>query len=519
MNYRTGFFVLLVAAAGLAAGIVVLSSNSRPAAPKSGPAASEARPSGSAQPNPETESNTAPKLVPLQLSPQRLQTIGVTFAPVVRKAVEDHIRVAGNVDVDEEKLSYVQTRFPGWIQKVFANANYQYVRKGEPLFTIYSQELAATEQEFLLALHNRQSAGSQYGTAVQEAGWLVDAARQRLRQWNVPEDQIAQLERTGKAANAIPVLSPVSGFVTERNALPNQFVQPDTRLYTIANLAQVWVYAQVFQNDIGRIKTGDPATVTVDAYPGQSFRGRVQQILPQVDPATRTVRVRLIFANRKLLLKPGMYVNVDLDVLLGTQTVVPVSGVLQSGTQQIVFLDKGNGYLEPRIVETGLRVDDHFIVLKGLQPGERIVSSANFLIDSEAQLQAAAGQFAPPPPGAGGLGGTAAVTLPEQGNIEFSSTPNPPRRGNNVFRVKVTDAAGKPVAGANVKLTLSMPAMPAMGMAAMSVTATLADQGNGIYEGAGNLNSGGSWQVTILVQKDGQTIASRQLSVTATGGM
>ncbi|HET9743081.1 MAG TPA: FixH family protein [Terriglobales bacterium] len=519
MNYRTGFFVLLVVAAGLAAGIVVSWSNSRPPAPQSGSAAPEAAPPASAQSNSKAESNAAPKLVPLQLSPQRMQTIGVTFAPVLRKAVEDHIRVAGNVDLDEERLSYVQTRFPGWIQKVFANANYQYVRKGEPLFTIYSQELAGTEQELLLALRNRQSAGSQSGTAGQEAGWLVDAARQRLRQWNVPEDQIAQLERTGKAPNAIPVLSPVSGFITDRNALPNQFVHPDTRLYTIADLSQVWVYAQVFQNDIGRIKLGDPATVTIDAYPGRSFRGRVQQILPQVDPATRTVRVRLIFDNPKLLLKPGMYVNVDLDVPLGTQTVVPVSGVLQSGTRQIVFLDKGNGYLEPRAVDTGPRVDDRFIVLKGLQAGERIVSSANFLIDSEAQLQAAAGQFAPPPPGAGGLGGTAAVTLAEQVNIEFSSTPSPPRKGNNVFRIKLSDPAGKPVAGANVKLTFFMPAMPAMGMAAMNASAVLVDRGNGVYEGNAALNSGGSWQVTIVAQKDGQTIASRRLSVTATGGM
>jgi Cu(I)/Ag(I) efflux system membrane fusion protein/cobalt-zinc-cadmium efflux system membrane fusion protein len=184
----------------------------------------------------------------------------------------------------------------------------------------------------------------------------------------------------------------------ERSALPNQFVQPESKLYTIADLSVVWVYAQVFQNDVGRLKTGDPATVTVDAYSGRAFRGRVQQILPQVDPATRRVRVRLVFENPHLLLKPGMYVNVSLAVPLGTQLVIPASGVLQSGMHQIAFVDHGDGHLEPRQIETGLHVGDSFVVLKGLHAGDRIVSSANFLVDSESQLQSALGQYAPPHP-------------------------------------------------------------------------------------------------------------------------
>ncbi|HEX5434641.1 MAG TPA: FixH family protein, partial [Candidatus Angelobacter sp.] len=425
------------------------------------------------------------------------------------------------VDVDEERLAYVQTRFPGWIQKVFADATYQYVRKGQPLFTIYSQDLVSTEQEFLLALKNRQTlAGTQRGTAADEADWLLNAARQRLRQWNVSDSEIARLEKTGETEREITVQSPVSGYITERNALPNQFVQPESRLYTIADLSQVWVYAQVFQTDIGRLKTGDPARVTVDSYPGRAFHGRVQQILPQVDAATRTVRVRLVFENPGLLLKPGMYVNIDLGVPLGTQLVVPSSGVLQSGTRQIAFVDHGNGYLEPREIETGLRVSDNLVVLKGLKAGERIVSSANFLIDSEAQLQAAIGQFAPPPPGAGGAGGTAAVSIPQQtANLDLTTEPSPPHKGANTFRVKLTDASGKPIAGAQVTVTFYMPAMPAMGMAAMNTTATLADKGNGLYEGSGELGSGGTWQVTITGQKNGQTLASKQMNVSATGGM
>ena len=522
MNYRKAFFVILVLAVGLAAGLVYLLRQTRSGQIQSA-RSTAAQNSASALPTeqaPQQPESATSNLSPVQLSPERLQSIGVKFAVVKRQPVQDEIRVSGNVDVNEERLAYVQTRFPGWIQKVFADATYQYVRKGQPLFTIYSQDLVSTEQEFLLALKNKQTlTNSQTGTASHEADWLVDAARQRLRQWNVPENEITRMEKTGEVQREISVQSPVSGYITERNALPNQFVQPETKLYTIADLSQVWVYAQVFQTDVGRLKTGDTATVTVDAYPGRSFRGRVQQILPQVDATTRTVRVRLVFENPGLLLKPGMYLNVVLGVPLGSQLIIPASGALQSGTRQIAFVDKGNGYLEPRQIETGLHVGDSFVVLKGLREGERIVASANFLVDSEAQLQAAIGQFAPPPPGAGGAGGTAATPLAQAANIEFTADPSPPHKGGNTFRVRLTDASGKPITGAQVTVTFYMPAMPAMGMAAMKTTATLTDKGNGLYEGTGELGSGGSWQVTITVQKNGQTLASKQMNVSATGGM
>jgi Cu(I)/Ag(I) efflux system membrane fusion protein/cobalt-zinc-cadmium efflux system membrane fusion protein len=201
--------------------------------------------------------------------------------------------------------------------------------------------------------------------------------------------------------------------------------------------------------------------------------------------------------------------------------VIPASGVLQSGTRQIAFVDHGNGYLEPRQIETGLRVGDDFVVAKGLRAGERVVNSANFLIDSEAQLQAALGQFAPPPPGAGGAGGTAAVpALPQKiANIEFSAEPSPPHKGSNTFRVQLTGASGNPIAGAHVTVTFFMPAMPSMGMAAMKTAAALTDKGNGLYEATGELGSGGTWQVTITAQKNGQTLASKQINVNASGGM
>lgn len=285
-------------------------------------------------------------------------------------------------------------------------------------------------------------------------------------------------------------------------------MQPSTRLYTVADLSHVWVYAQVFQDDVGRIRPGDTAQITVDSYPGLIFTGQIEAILPQVDMATRTVRVRIEIANPGLKLKPGMFVNVDVKAGLGRQLIVPASAVFQTGTRQLVFLNHGNGSLEPKEITVGPRVGDDFIVLKGLEAHQSIVTSANFLIDSESQLQAAAGSFVPPPPGAGS--NAPPTTAPAaQANIDFTTDPNPPQKGSNVFRVKLTGANGTPTIGAELTVTFYMAAMPAMGMGALNTTIRLTDKGNGMYEGSGSLGSGGTYQVTISAQKNGQTIATK----------
>ncbi len=459
--------------------------------------------------------NADPGLVPLQLSPQRMQEIGVTTALVELKNVSDGLNVPGNVDIDEERLSYVQTRFPGWIQDVSADATYQYVRKGQRLFTVYSPDLVSSEQEYLLARKDESAfAQDAHGMGAQEGGWLLKAAEERLLQFGVPPQTMADLEQSGQVQRNIAIESPASGYIIERNALPNAYVQPDTKLYTIADLSTVWVYANVFQDDVGRLKPGDAAQVTVDAYPGRHFNGRIDQILPQVDMATRTVRVRLVFSNPGVILKPGMYVNVAIAVRLGRQMVIPSSAVLQTGTRAIAFVDHGNGSLEPRTVETGPQLDDSVVVLSGLKPGEKVVSSANFLVDSEAQLQAAAGAFAPAAPQP-----AASAAKASQIQIDFSTEPNPPRPGGNKVRVKLTGSDGKPLPSVQVTAAFFMPAMPDMGMAAVHAAATLVDKGNGLYEGPLQLPSGGTWQVTVTVQRGGQTLATERLSATATGGM
>jgi Barrel-sandwich domain of CusB or HlyD membrane-fusion/YtkA-like len=391
------------------------------------------------------------------------------------------------------------------------------VRQGQPLLTIYSPDLVTAEQEYLVAKelwaqttipgHTTGSHGSQS---------LLHAATERLKHWQIPDREIARLKESGKISQEIEIDSPASGFIIDRKAFPNMYVQPGTKLYAVADLSTVWVYAQIFQNDIGRVKVGDPALVTVDSYPGQTFPAHVSFIWLEVDQATRRARVRLEIPNPDLKLLLGMFVNVELGLPLGDRLVIPASGVFQSGTRQIVFVEHGDGYFEPRDIEVGARAGDDFVVLKGLEAGERIVTSANFLIDSESQLQAALGSFAPPPPG---VGAAAAMNAPQGPTLEYSSDPSTPRAGSNNFRVKLTGTDGAAITGAQVTVTFFMPAMPAMGMAAMRSVATLSEKGGGIYEGEGEVQMGGTWQVTVLATKAGQTIAQKQFSVTAEGSM
>jgi RND family efflux transporter MFP subunit len=459
-------------------------------------------------------------LGPVQLTNEQMNSIGVRTGTVEYKQLNDEIRATGTVDIDERLQSSVQVRFSGYIRKVFADATYQYVRKGDPLFTIYSPELVATQEEYLLARRNQNALSSSSVDGVASgAASLASAAEQRLRQWDIPSSEIAKLQETGKAISELSINSPASGYIMERNALPNMFVEPATKLYSLADLSRVWVNAQVFQNDVGRLKRGDSSSITVDAYPGRTFQGHVEEILPQVDMTTRTVKVRLAVGNPGVALKPGMFVNVDLMSGLGRQLTVPASAVFQTGLRQIVFVDHGSGSLEPRDVSLGARVGDDFVVLKGLQPHQQIVTSANFLLDSESQLQAAASSYTPPAAGAG----QQATAKPEGQRltitIDLSTDPNPAHKGSNLFRVKLSGANGQPIAGADVTVTFFMAAMPAMGMGAMNTTSHLSAKGFGVYEGTGVLESGGTWQVTVTAKQNGQTIGTKQLRVNAEGGM
>jgi RND family efflux transporter MFP subunit len=521
-NYRNAFWIALTGNLALIAILGGLWWNSHRPSPRLQAVpehASAAESQESGPQGPATSQSEVP-LAPIQLSAERLQSIGVKFGVVARKPVEDEIRTTGTVAIDETRLSYVQTRISGHIEKVFADATYQYVRKGQPLFTLHSPELIAAEREYLLAKQSaREMSQSAVPGVASGVASLLDSTKDRMGQWNIPEKEMARLESTGEVVDALEIDSPVSGYITERNALPNMMVQPETRLYTVADLSVVWALAQVFQDDLGRVKVGTPASLTVDSYPGRIFHGRVDFIYPDVDMTTRTARVRLVFSNPKLTLTPGMYVNVILAVPLGEQLVIPTSGVLQSGARQIVFIDRGAGYLEPREVQLGPQAGDEYIVLKGLKAGERIVTSANFLVDSESQLQAAIGSFVPPPHGAGAAAAMNGPAAQASVQIEFTTDPSPAHKGTNLYRVQLRAADGSPVTGTAVSVRSYMAAMPEMGMAAMNVPTQLNEKGNGVYEGEVKLDSGGTWQITITVAKNGAPVASKQLSLIAEGGM
>ena len=513
-NYRIAFFAALGVNLLLLAGGGALWWRSHSAAVSQvAPAATAAlAPPASARVGNGESSQESP-LAPVQISSQQLQRIGVRIGEVRRQSVSDVIRTTGSVAIDERGLAYVQVRFAGYIQKVFVDSTYQYVRRGQPLFSIYSPELLSTEREYLLARESQQRLARSPDPAVaRDAASLVDASAERLALWGVPRREIERLRATGRIRRDLVIDSPVTGYVTQREALPNAYAEPGTRLYTVANLSTIWVFAHVFQNDLGRLKVGDRARLTVDTYPGRRFTGRVDFIYPEIDPSTRTARVRLRFANPTLKLVPGMFVNVSLESPMGEQVVIPTSGVLQTGTRQIVFVDRGDGDFAPREVRLGAEVDGEYIVLKGLKPGERIVTSANFLIDSQSQLGAALSAFAPPPAAPQAAGAP-------QVHLAVSLQPNPPRVGRNLIRVTLTDLKGGPVEGAQVSATFVLPGMPSMGMAGKQVAVQLSPVENGAYQGSVTLTGGGTWQVAVVARKGSQVLATQRLSVDAAGGM
>ncbi len=456
------------------------------------------------------------KLAPILIPPARQQLIGLKFATVKQQDLVDSISATGTVETDEQSATYVQTRFSGWIRRVMADQTWQYVKQGQPIFTIYSPDLVSAENEYLLAARQAKSLSKSSIDGVADgATSMVSASLDRLKLFGVPASELRRLEREGKARDEIAIVAPTSGYIVDRQAFPNQYAEPSMRLFTIANLSTVWVYAAIFQNQIAQIKNGDPVTISVDSYPGREFTGNIDFIWSALDPVSRTAKVRINLPNPEGELKIGMFVNVNLKQRLGRGILISDASVLQTGLHNIAFVDRGDGYLEPRELELGQRLSGGYVVRKGLVAGDRIVSSANFLVDSESQLQAAVGAYVPPPPGASAAGQAAAQTA----TIEMKTEPSPPRKGKNAITLVLRDSFGAPIDGANVSVVFYMPPMPAMGMAAMRRVATAPAQGSGTYSAIVSLDSGGGWQVSASASKAGQQVATLQTDLTASGGM
>ena len=318
------------------------------------------------------------------------QLIGVRSVPAVHATLEEEIRTVGTVGYDERGFAQVTLRTSGWVREVFVDSIGRPVRKGEPLFTFYSPDLLATQDEYLLAVNTQAHlAASPLDDAKANADALVASARERLRLWDVTDSQIAALERRGQGNPVLTVYAPSSGIVMKREAVPGKYVEPGTTLYEIADLSTVWIHADIYESDVAATKLGQPATVTFAAYPGETFRGMVAYVYPTVNTETRTVRVRLEFQNPVLKLKPGMYGNVILQTDAVKTLVVPKEAVLDTGLRQLVFMDRGEGRYEPVSVKLGRRSQDAVEVMEGLKEGDRIVTSANFLLDAESKLTSA----------------------------------------------------------------------------------------------------------------------------------
>ena len=302
--------------------------------------------------------------------------------------MRDTIHAAARVTLDETRIAKVQPKIEGWIDQVFVDFTGKSVHEGDPLLTIYSPEALATEQEYLLAIKAQRTVHDNPLHEIKEStDNMVAAARKRLELWDIPSPQIDEIARSGETVKNLTLDSPMSGFVMERNAYPKQHVTPETVLYTVADLSTVWVIADVFEYEAANVRLNQPASLTLEYLPGRVFRGRVSYILPQVDPTTRTLKVRLAFDNPGFALKPDMYGEVDLETGGMRKLVVPETAVLNSGDRQVVFLDRGNGRYEPRAVKIGAQTGGRIEILSGLQEGDRIVTSGNFLIDSESQLK------------------------------------------------------------------------------------------------------------------------------------
>ena len=495
------------------------------------------------------------------------QLIGVRSASAAYTTLTQEIRTVGTVGYDERGLTQVTLKISGWIREVFVDSIGRPVHKGEPLFTFYSPDLLATQDEYLLALRTQaRLATSPLDEAKTNAASLVASARERLRLWDLTDGQVTALERRGKADPVLTVYAPSSGIVLKREALPGKYVEPGTTLYEVADLSTVWISADIYESEVAAVKLDQPISVSFAAYPGETFHGNMAYIYPSLNAEARTVRVRFELPNPGLKLKLGMYGNVTLQTDAAKALVVPKEAVLETGLRQLVFMDRGQGRYEQTLVKLGRRNQDHVEVMEGLKEGDRIVTSANFLLDAESKLTSASsmqsmmgrigmgdwqmrgahegkmegmeemddmkGMPMGDVKGMEGMKGMKGMeTMPgmEMGSkkegtetrqmngltLALTTAPEHPKAGDVLLKLKLTDQAGKPVTDAQVLFVYTMP-MP--GMTDSKVTARHTK--DGLYEGTVLFGMGGTWLVTVNITVPGRPpIAEKYQFSVAGGGM
>ena len=352
----------------------------------------------------------------MKISTEKVQKLGVRTEAATMRPLGRTVRAPGRVEPDERRVSMISPKFEGYVERLHVNATGQPVAKGQPLFEVYSPELVSAQREYAIAVQGAQALKDAGGESSAGMRQLADSALARLRNWDLSPDDVAALVRSGEIRRTVTLRSPASGIVTEKKAFQGMRFMPGEALFQVTDLSSVWVVADVFEQDVGLVRSGAKASVTLPAYPGQTFIGAITYIYPTLKPDTRTVPVRIELANPKLLLKPAMFAQVDVQ-LGGSAPVltVPESAVIDSGKRQIVLVQRGEGRFEPREIRTGSRGDNFIEVLEGVKAGEEVVVAANFLIDAESNLKAAIS-------GLGASGGAGPAPTPAS-NASSPATP------------------------------------------------------------------------------------------------
>ena len=348
-----------------------------------------------------------PGLAPVQLTAEGIRLAGVQTAAAVEGRLARAIRTVGTVTADETRIQHFHTRVTGWAEKLYVNFTGQFVEQGQPVISIYSPELVASQEEFLRARDAAARFAASDLPEVRKGGEeLLAAARRRLRLFDVPEEFIAELERSGTPQREVTLVAHSSGYVTSKGIFHGQQVDPSMMdLFTITDLSHVWIDAEFYEYEASMLKLGQQATLSLAYDPGLRLTGRIAYVYPTLDPATRTIRVRFDFANPEMKLKPGMFANVELETEGARGVTVPESAVIDTGERQVVFVSLGGGRFEPREVALGVRSEGRALVLSGVAAGEQVVVKANFLLDSESQLRALIAGASKPTPIASQPGG------------------------------------------------------------------------------------------------------------------
>ncbi|MGH7664810.1 MAG: efflux RND transporter periplasmic adaptor subunit [Gemmatimonadaceae bacterium] len=323
----------------------------------------------------------------VRLTASEMRQFGVTFGSVEQRMLESEVRTVGIVNFDETRIAQVTPRFGGYAEELYVNSTGQPVRRGQPLLAVYSPELVAAQEELLVARRLDRTLDESAVPGIPEGSSnLLEAATRRLRLWDISERQIQEILRTGEVRRTLTLFAPVSGIVMEKNIVEGEAFQSGDMLYTIANLSEVWVEVELREGEARSVREGTAATIDVAAYPGQPFKGRVEYVYPTLDAASRTIKARIAVANSEGRLKPGMFATVHLSTPARRALTVPATAVVRTGESAIVFVDMGGGQLMPQEIEPGFVAGDFIEVLSGVEPGQRVVTSAQFLLDSESNL-------------------------------------------------------------------------------------------------------------------------------------